>query len=173
MKNIPIEDFAFSRWSVHYHWAAEGLDLNEKKKVVFFVVGGCWRVGGLEGCRRRVLFSWGVSSRCPNQQLTLTRPSTWFTVTLHFIQTRSRHDLNFFWRTSRRKLHLDYFLTFYFLKFFFFVFNQKKKQNSKKTNVKSQLVDVVWCLLWYLPRGLLDPLAPLSRVCLRGLRAAG
>lgn len=129
MKNIPIEDFAFSRWSVHYHWAAEGLDLNEeKKKKKLWWVG----VGGLEGCRRRVLFSWGVSSRCPNQQLTLTRPSTWFTVTLHFIQTRSRHDLNFFWRTSRRKLHLDYYLTFYFLKFFLFCFQPKKETKQQK-----------------------------------------
>lgn len=100
----------------------------EKKKKSCFFCGG-W---GLEGCRPRVLFSWGVSSRCPDQQLTLTRPSTWFTVTPHFIQTRSRHDLNFFGRTSRRKLHLDYYLTFYFLKFCFVWFSTKNKQNTKK-----------------------------------------
>lgn len=140
--------------------------MRKKEKVVFFVVGG-----GLEGCRPRVLFSWGVSSRCPNQQLTLTRPSTWFTVTLHFIQTRSRHDLNFF--GGRLEGNCTWIIIRHFTFWsFLFVFNQKEAKHQK-TNVKSQLVDVVWCLLWYLLRGLSDPLAPLSRVCLRGLRAAG
>lgn len=112
----------------------------KKKKKKLWWVG----VGGLEGCRRRVLFSWGVSSRCPNQQLTLTRPSTWFTVTLHFIQTRSRHDLNFFWRTSRRKLHLDYYLTFYFLKFVLFCFQPKKETKQQKKQM-SKASWLTWC----------------------------
>lgn len=143
--------------------------MRKKKEKSCFFCGG-W---GLEGCRPRVLFSWGVSSRCPNQQLTLTRPSTWFTVTLHFIQTRSRHDLNFFGGRLEGNCTWIIIWHFTFWSFFLFGFQPKRNKTPKKTNVKSQLVDVVWCLLWYLLRGLLDPPAPLSRVCLRGLRAAG